>query len=676
MMHRLGQNLSVISRHHAHRFMCSCSKMVSILDASDEEIKEIPHEDIRNFCFIAHVDHGKSSLASRVLELTGNLGKESMFKNGKEKINELDLLKVEQERGITVKATAASMLYKHDSAIGPSGNILLNMVDTPGHTDFSSEVQRSLSFVQGGIILFDSVRGVQAQSWNVYKTAKDLQVKLIPAVTKIDLENSRSLEIILSISNLFGFDPDDVLCTSARLCVGINELLNKVCEEVSSPCISNEKLFHAKIIDSWYEKQRGVICLIQILAGNLKEGDKITVLDASSNNYSVQELGLVLPFKRRIKYLPFGFMGYAVLGMHDPRQAKPGSSLVLVKDLNKITIKTTNNHLMKSNGHSAIYASVHPSFPDQFDELCAAIDRLALNDTGLDINRTQGSLQLGGGEYLGPGLRIGFQGLLHMEIFRQRLLDESGLEAIITPPKVPYTITFKDDNETLCVEDLNQWPKNLKRKFTVKEPTVSVRIIAPSKYVSKIMELILKKRGSSKLSKQLDDDQSIFEAIMPWSEVVTDFHDHLKSSTAGYASFDVLSQPLQQLQQADLSKVDIFINGQIIPPLAFVSHIDHIYHKSKLICQKLQQVLPRQQFVTIIQAKISTKNKIIASERIQAYRKDVLTKSGKTVGGGDKTRKQKLLQKQKKGKKRQQQTSEGKVFLSQEAFNAVISPSK
>ena len=387
------------------------SSSSSIMNLSESTLHSIPIEDIRNFSFIAHVDHGKSSLASRVLEHTGNITPTSNTTNNntKEQINELDTLEVEQARGITVKATAASMIYKHASAKGPTGNILLNMVDTPGHTDFGSEVRRSLAFVQGAVILFDAVRGIQAQSWNVYEHASKNNIKLIPAVTKIDLPNARSLDVTLSISDLFHFDPDYVLNTSARNRIGIEDVLDRVCEDIPSPleCYDSYKVMgedvlpRAQIIDSWYEQQRGVICLIQVVSGSIKEGDRISVVNTNSNSnsnnqsYSIQELGLVLPKKHRMKKLTPGLMGYAIFGIHNPTLAKPGSTLLLTKDWNyyihhnnednENQIILPNSTTLNKMNHSVIYASVHPSYPEEFDDLSNAVERLALNDSGLDL---------------------------------------------------------------------------------------------------------------------------------------------------------------------------------------------------------------------------------------------------------------------------------------------------
>jgi GTP-binding protein LepA len=681
---------------------------VSILTDRGRELMEtIPLEDVRNFCFIAHIDHGKSSLASRLLELTGNLGPDAQkvaqeaaygekvagsipqpqSNRQKEQIWTLDTLSVEKERGITVKASAATMLYPHASALGPSGVILLNMVDTPGHVDFGREVSRSLTFVDGAVLLLDATQGIQAQTWSVYEKVKSLEKPpaLLLALTKVDLDAARPIHVALTVSEWLNWDdPDSIIITSARNRVGITEVLDAVCQHVPSPSPLDDddgEILRAQVVDSWYDS-RGVNCLVQIVSGALAEGDRIAVLNdknaTQNQSFSVQEVGLLLPHSLRTGKLQRGQMGYVRFGLRDPRQAMPGTVLILNKHVGKsMQLPTLPD---STNTKSVLYASVHPMDADGFEDLCHAVDKLALNDTGLEVSNVGsggGTAGDSGGPFLGPGLRVGFQGLLHVEVFRQRLLDEFGLEAIVTPPKVKYKITFMpnkrndtDEPYSQVIEDLAQWPDPGAR-FIVEEPVVQVRIMAPVGYAGSVMELMKRKRGTEMESKPIDEDTWLFTARMPWGEVVTDFHDDLKNVTAGYGSLDTFEAD-PPLQVASLSKVDIMLNSEVVEPLSFVSHKDSAQSEARVVCKKLQEVLPRQQFVTVIQAK--AEGKIIASERIRAYRKDVLTTGGsKAVGGGDITRKKKLLEKQKKGKKRQQST--GRVTLSQAAFNSVITRS-
>ena len=751
-------------------------RLVSILsDNRDELLDRIPIEDVRNFCFIAHVDHGKSSLASRVLELTGNLGLEaqkhgiaaaqnqkmdgpnsnndndnddvdssgSVTENGtsnsattstssssdtpssssssssssqaqqalgqqKEQIELLDTLSVEQERGITVKASAATMLYRHPSAVGPEGLLLLNMVDTPGHVDFGREVTRSLSFVQGAVLLLDASQGIQAQTWSVYEKVQSLPnpPKLLAALTKVDLDNARPINVALAVSEWLGWDdPDCILQTSARSRIGVADVLDAVCYQVPSPTVladditnndtdsvaattdddgdnkspsSGGTMLRAQVVDSWFD-DRGVNCLVQVVAGTLSEGDRISMTTSVTQSFSVQECGILLPKAIRTGRLRRGQMGYVRFGLKDPRQAGPGTILVFNRDANKLSSMELPLVPDSLQSKSVLYASVHPMEGDEFDELVAAVDRLALNDTGLEVAKsmTGATNSEQGGPFLGPGIRVGFQGLLHSEVFRQRLLDEFDLEVIVTPPKVPYEITVVPhrnnklkEPETTIVEDLHNWPAS-GTKFTVKEPIVSAHIMAPAQYAGNVMELITRNRGSGMVSKPIDEDTWMFTARMPWAEVVTDFHDELKNATAGMGSLDT-GPADPPMEEASLTKVEILLNNESVDPLSFICHRDIAQGQGRKVCKSLEEVLPRQQFVTVIQAKAD--GKIIASERIRAYRKDVLTTGGsKSVGGGDVSRKKKLLEKQKKGKKRQQAT--GRVTLSQAAFNSVISRS-
>eukprot|EP00546_Thalassionema_frauenfeldii_P014332 CAMPEP_0178915488 /NCGR_PEP_ID=MMETSP0786-20121207/12053_1 /TAXON_ID=186022 /ORGANISM="Thalassionema frauenfeldii, Strain CCMP 1798" /LENGTH=719 /DNA_ID=CAMNT_0020588601 /DNA_START=109 /DNA_END=2269 /DNA_ORIENTATION=+ len=676
--------------------------LLSILNDQDI-ISKIPLEDIRNFCFIAHVDHGKSSLASRVLELTGNQGQEAqqvayeaaremnnvemsnhpVAKDNKEKIELLDTLSVEKERGITVKASAATMLYSHPSAVGPEGVLLL--IDTPGHVDFGREVSRSLSFVQGAVLLLDASQGIQAQTWSVYEKVGSLPSppELIVALTKVDLDAARPIHVALTVSDWLDIeDPDSILITSARNRTGIVEVLDAVCRQVPPPNALEDDdgvFLRAQVVDSWYDS-RGVNCLVHIISGILKENDRISIAhDNGKQSFSVQELGIMLPQSLRTAALRRGQMGYVRFGLKDPRQAQPGTVLVSSKESYNISNFIIPKLPESLKSTSVLYASVHPMDSDRFEELSQAVDKLVLNDTGLEVARTSGGA-IGserGGPFLGPGLKIGFQGLLHADVFRQRLLDEFDIEAIITPPKVPYQVTYLPsknskikDPYTVTIEDLNNWP-NAGTRFKIEEPVVEACIMAPQKYAGCVMELIKRKRGTGLKTTPIDEDVWLFTARMPWGDIVTDFHDELKNVTAGMGSLDT-SEAHPPSQEADLWKIDVTLNGDIVEPLAFVCHKDVAQSEARVVCKKLQEVLPRQQFVIVIQA--TAGGKIIASERIKAYRKDVLTTGGsKAVGGGDITRKKKLLEKQKRGKKRQQ--SSGKVTLSQAAFNSIISRS-
>ena len=601
-------------------------------------LERIPLEDIRNVGFIAHIDHGKSSLSSRILELTGNLGREaqqvawqaamtsgenhdalpaadsssSTTTTGKEQIELLDTLAVERQRGITVKASTASVLYYNPQvAVGPTGTLLINFIDTPGHIDFSSEVSRSLHFLQGAVLLLDATQGIQAQTWSVYEKVQAMTnpPKLLLALTKVDLESARPIHVALTVSEWLNWDdPDTILHTSARNRLGIKPLLDAICSQVPPPQPlpdDDDDMLRAQVVDSWYD-ELGVSCLVQIVSGILNEGDRISIVPRNNDKssqlqpFSVQEVGLVLPRCHRTKRLGRGQIGYVRFGLRDPRQALPGTILIWNKHVNDKTmiLPDVPSAFLESSSKSVLYASVHPEDAGGFEDLCNAVDRLALNDIGLDVQRTSSAGSgdsEAGGPFLGPGLRVGFQGLLHVEVFRQRLLDEFGIEAVVTPPKVPYTITFlpgkgkRHEVYTKVVEDLAEWPDH-GQKFRVLEPIVDVRIVGRTQDVGAVIDLLTRKRATALETEPIDEDKWLFKAQMPWAEVVTDFHDQLKNVTAGYGSFDT-NEADPPFQEADLHKVEIMLNGEVVAPLAFVCHGDVVQGQGSAVCKKVYLVV-------------------------------------------------------------------------------------
>jgi len=548
----------------------------------------------------------------------------------KEDFLKLDTLSVEQQRGITVKASAASMLYKpNDQALlspqNDTGYLMLNMVDTPGHIDFGLEVTRSLHVVEGAVLLFDAAQGVQAQTLNVFQKAVDIGTELVPALTKVDLPHARPLEVSIAISEMFGFDPDKILLTSARQRIGVENILEAVACNVPPPVSFEDDdgvTLRAQVLDSWFEPTRGVVCLLKILSGKMEEGDRLVVVDDSfydkhlskerqvsnESQFSLQEVGMVLPHRVRTGKLLSGQMGYAIVGLRDPRQARPGSLVLSQDSIDKAFHMEKPEWMLDGDvsQQSALFASVHPLEAGEFDDLCSAVDKLSLNDTGLEVHRTSGASGTDGGPFLGPGLRIGFQGLLHVEVFRQRLLDEFNMEAVVTPPKVSYLIKYlpskmssrkQDEPMEEIIEDLSRWPKSGER-FDIYEPIVKVRVISPVDYAGNVMELIKKKRGYDMSTEVIDDLNWIFHAQIPWGEVVTSFHDELKNCTAGYASFDTLDAGYKK---ADLCRVEIMLNGDSVDPLTFVSHRTNAQKESRVVCKKLKETLPREQFVIKIQ---------------------------------------------------------------------------
>lgn len=616
---------------------------VSILKQQDY-LDQIPLQDVRNFCFIAHIDHGKSSLSSRILELTGNLGEDAqtlawdiiegrtVYTMGqKERIEILDTLAVEQQRGITVKASCASMLYPHPSAVGPTGTLLVNMFDLPGHVDFGQEVSRSLHFVQGAVLLLDSAQGIQAQTWSAYDKARNMRhpPQLLVALTKVDLETARPVHVALTVSEWLQWDdPDRIIWTSARNRIGVKDLLDAVCSQVPPPKpleddVSLEQdvangILRAVVVDSWYEPG-GVHCLIQVLSGVLREGDRIALVSAGGGSDGsgtttqatpanatskgaptfvlVQQIGLSLPRFHRTSYLKRGQIGSVLLGLRDPRQAVPGTVLVLSTHANKPLLLPDTIPDITTASRSVLFASVHPQEADGFDELSNAVERLALNDSGLEVQMTtsSGRGNEDGGPFLGPGLRVGFQGLLHVEVFRQRLRDEFNIDAIVTPPKVPYTIRYLPDKKTnrteeftKVVEDLVDWPEH-GEKFHVMEPIVFCRIIARIDDTGAVLDLLTRKRAFDIQSDALDEEKWLFTANIPWAEVVTDFHDQLKTITAGYGSLDAATSNIgENLVKADLHKVEIILNEEIVEPLSFICHKDKMQAEGKIVCQKVR----------------------------------------------------------------------------------------
>lgn len=640
-------------------------------------------ENIRNFSVIAHVDHGKSTLSDAILQLTGNI-------NAKQKKSGqvLDTLKVERERGITVKAQTASMIF-HDGRDGQ--DYLLNLIDTPGHVDFSYEVSRSLASCQGALLLVDSTQSIQAQTLVNFEKANKLGLKMIPVVTKIDLPNSQPEDSALAMATTFNLDPEDVIMTSAKQAIGIREVLEAVVDNLPCPAVLDAEVlhvdakcqgrFHGRIIDSWFDEFRGVVCLIQGVTGTLRENQKITTYAsvgeaaASSNDrkteFSVQEIGVLAPESLRTGSMHKGHVCYVIAGLRSTRQARIGDTMYIPGEWNA----KTEEVVLPLQGYEAakpmLYASVFPVDTTQLEALFDAVDRLCLNDSSISVAKDQSTS-------LGAGLRCGFLGVLHMEVFNQRLSDEFGMDVVMTTPSVPYiveksVITNKEGGKkTTSVERTEissaaGWPEPSRdTTCTIFEPIVKVTIVAPQSYYGNMAEIIKLRRGYDLDVSYIDADNTLITALLPWQEVVSDMNDAVKNASAGYASFNYEENGYKE---GNLVKVEIAVNNEVCDPLSFVCHSSQAASKGRAAAAKLKEVLSRQNFEIVLQAKIGAK--VLARERIAPYRKDVLTKGGKTVGGGDITRKKKLLEKQKAGKKRAKMV--GKVEISQEAFWSVLS---
>lgn len=635
-------------------------------------LKDIPIDNIRNFSVIAHVDHGKSTLSDVLLQITGNIDEKARRRG-----QVLDTLQVERERGITVKAQTASMVF--DDTRHEGQRYLINLIDTPGHIDFSYEVSRSLASCQGALLLVDSTQNIQAQTLANHAKARALGLEIIPVVTKIDLPSAQPEESAIAMSTTFGLDPDTVIMTSAKANIGIREVLEAVVDRLPSPrdvCRDTEGPFLGRIVDSWFDEHRGVVCLVQVVAGHLTEGQRITTFASvreskdidSRSDFSTQEVGLLTPSPLRTGTLRTGQVGYVIAGMRSTRQARIGDTVYVPESWSK------GNELVPLAGYEAakpmLFASVFPVDTTQLESLFAAVDRLCLNDSSISVQRDQSSS-------LGAGLRCGFLGFLHMEVFNQRLHDEFNMDIVMTTPSVPYIIEYDkypgggpaDQAATPHREEISSvanWPlAGRDVAWTVHEPMVKVILITPKDYYGAMTDVIKDRRGTDLEVQYLDDGQVLVTAIVPWQEVVCDMNDHVKNGSSGYASFNYEEAGYRP---ADLVKVEIAVNNDLCDPLSFVSHRDKATSAGRKIAQKLKEVISRQQFEIILQAKVG--GKILARERIAPYRKDVLTKGGKTVGGGDITRKKKLLEKQKEGKKRAKMV--GKVEIGQEAFWSVL----
>ena len=600
----------------------------------------IPAERVRNFSIIAHVDHGKSTLADRLLEVTGAI------KTVKSNKQVLDSLKVEQERGITVKSQTATLIY-HD----PTSKLpyLLNLIDTPGHVDFSYEVARSLSACQGALLLVDSTQGVQAQTLANYRTAQEANLTIIPCLTKLDLPHSDPAKAIEQIEQAFGFHEEEIIWTSAKSGEGVDEIPAALIERIPPPTSQRELPFRGLIVDSWHNSFRGVTCLLSTVDGSVSKGDEIAMA-STGKKFEVQEVGLLTPGAVPVDTLYSGHVGYLVCGMKDTADARVGDTL----------IDPTHADLMPLPGFrpvkAMLFSSVYPIDPAEYEDLRLALDRLVLNDSSVSVLVESSSA-------LGQGFRCGFLGKLHMEVFHQRLNDEHGQQVIATAPMVPFEAHMVDGS-IIMVEKPSEMTPLLGHKLQSFYETIAmVEVVTPPEYMGSLMEVLQKRRGRQQDIVHLDADQVVLKYLVPWQEVVADMYDEVKSVSSGYASFDYDEAGSEK---ADVVCVDMLINGEAIDALSFVCSRDVAEKKGREVALRLKKVVTRQQFDITIQASIGAR--IVAKERIPPFKKDVLTKGGKSVTGSD--RKKKLLEKQKKGKKLMKRV--GNVELSQKAFMSVL----
>ena len=592
---------------------------------------------IRNFSVIAHIDHGKSTLSDRLLEITGTLSdreKQEQF---------LDKLQVERERGITVKAQTASMFYELDGE-----TYLLNLIDTPGHVDFNYEVSRSLYACQGALLLVDACQGVQAQTMANFYLAFEQDLTIIPIINKIDMANARPEKIAEELETLFDFRQDEIVLASAKTGIGITDILQEVIKRIPAPKSDLKAPLKALLFDSWYDDYKGVICLIALHDGILKKGEQIT-LAQTGLNYEILEIGLMYPGETQTGELYAGQVGYIITGMKTVKEARVGETIYHTKQ----PVKALPGF---KPAKAMVFSGIYPVETSEFDLLRDAIEKLTLNDASVSVEKKTSVA-------LGLGFHCGFLGLLHMEVFKQRLEQEYDVNIIVTAPSVLFKVLLKN-GESIDVENPAEFP-DPSRIETAFEPMINSTIITPSKYLGNIISLCEEKRGVQQELSYLDEERIVLKYRLPLNEVATDFYDQLKSFSSGYASFDY---ELSTYEPSNLVKMDILLNSKPVDALSTIVHEDSAYYIGRELAERLKKEIPRQLFEVSIQAAIGSR--ILAKERVAPLRKNVTAK----CYGGDITRKRKLLEKQKEGKKRMKQI--GSVEVPQEAFLSILKKSK
>jgi GTP-binding protein LepA len=595
-----------------------------------------PQHLIRNFCIIAHIDHGKSTLADRLLETTGTVAKRDMVEQV------LDSMDLEREKGITIKARAVRMTYTADDG----ETYELNLIDTPGHVDFSYEVSRSLAACEGALLVVDASQGIEAQTLANTYLALEHDLSIVPVVNKIDLPAAQPDVVALEIEKVIGLPADDIIFASAKEGTGVTEILEAIVKQVPPPSGDPDKPLRALVFDSHYDSYKGVIAYVRVVDGQVKANDPLLVMSTNVST-EAQELGVFAPVMAAKKELTTGEVGYIATGLKVVRDCQVGDTITALRNPAAETLP----------GYRAVkpmvFAGLFPVDSEEYEDLRQALERLHLNDASL-IYEPETSTALG------FGFRCGFLGLLHMDIIRERLEREYGLTLLMTAPNVEYNIT-KTDGTAMVVDNPSDIPPpgNIR---TIEEPWMEISIVSPTRFIGPIMELVTNRRGSYEKMDYLDEERVVLTYEIPLGELIVDFYDQLKSRTQGYASLDY---QLAEYREADLVKLDVLVNGQPVDALSIITHRDKAQYQGRQLVDRLRRLIPRQMFEVPIQAAIG--GKIVARETIAAMRKNVLAK----CYGGDITRKRKLLEKQKEGKARMKMV--GNVEIPQEAFMAVLS---
>ncbi|MCL5022003.1 MAG: translation elongation factor 4 [Nitrospirae bacterium] len=588
---------------------------------------------IRNFSIIAHIDHGKSTLADRLLEYTGALSSREMIEQV------LDSMDLERERGITIKAHAVRLNYRADDG----EEYVLNLIDTPGHVDFSYEVSRSLASCEGALLVVDATQGVEAQTVANTYLAIEHNLEIIPVINKIDLPASEPERVKEQIEDIVGIESSGAILASAKEGIGTREILEAIVRKIPPPKGDARSALKALLFDSWFDNYQGVIVLVRIFEGTVRAGTKIRLM-SSGKDFEVSEVGVFTPKTQTMAALSAGEVGYIIAGIKSVSETKIGDTIT---DAQRPATEPCPGY---KEIKPMVFSGLYPTETHQYEGLKDALEKLRLNDASFSYEPETSSA-------LGFGFRCGFLGLLHMEIIKERLEREFGLSLISTAPTVVYRVT-DERGEIIFVDNPTLLPE---RFLMIEEPFVKVTIFVPQTYIGSVLDLCQEKRGSQKEFTYIGKDRILVVYELPLNEILWDFYDRLKSISKGYASMDY---EFTGYNESDLIRLDVLLNGESVDALSLIVHRDKAYYKGRQIAEKLREVIPRQLYEVVIQAAIG--NKVIARESVRALRKDVLAK----CYGGDITRKRKLLEKQKEGKKRMKQV--GRIEVPQEAFLSVL----